>query len=286
MIELIADRAIELPPLNQFLAQRLIERSRALEILGNWRGAPPADRESLERILLRVSEMVCALPQLREMDINPVIVDAAGALVVDARIVIDNPPRGSVGYNHLAILPYPSDREQEWPLRGGGKYTVRPIRPDDAEMLQAFVRKMSPESRYFRFVSTMRELSVRLLARFTLIDYDREMALVAIERQRTPNEQGGFSETERIIAVSRYVTLPDLSSCEFSLAVADEFNGQGLGARMMLSIMDVARSKGLTKIEGLVLSNNAPMLKLMRSLDFDIQRYDEDPDFRLVVRAL
>jgi acetyltransferase len=286
MIELIADRAIELPPLNQFLAQRLIDRARSAETLGTWRGAPAADREALEQILLRVSEMVCALPQLREMDINPVIVDATGALVVDARIVIDQAPGGSDNYNHLAILPYPSDQEQEWPMRGGNCYVVRPIHPNDAEMLQDFVRRMSPESRYFRFVSTMRELSVKMLARFTLIDYDREMAVVAILRERKPNEDGGFDETERIIGVSRYVTNPDLSTCEFSLAIADEFNGQGMGSRMMLSIMDVARGKGLAQIEGLVLTNNAPMLKLMRSLGFEVRKYEEDPDFRLCVRVL
>jgi acetyltransferase len=286
MIELIADRAIELPPLNQFLAQRLIERARSAEMLGAWRGAPPADREALEQILLRVSEMVCALPQLREMDINPVIVDANGAVAVDARIVIDNAAGGSDNYNHLAILPYPSNWEQEWPMRGGGVYHVRPVRPDDAQMLQDFVRAMSPESRYFRFVSSMRELSVKMLARFTLIDYDREMALVAIHTQRTPNEEGGFSETERIIGVSRYVTNPDMNTCEFSLAVADDFAGHGIGSRMMLSIMDVARSRGLAQIEGLVLNNNVTMLKLMRALEFEIKRYDEDPDFRLCVRTL
>lgn len=285
MIELIADRAIELPPLNQFLAQRLIERARAAETLGAWRGAPPADRAALERVLLRVSEMVCALPQLRAMDINPAIVDANGALVVDARIVVDHAPPGG-DYPHLAILPYPSEREQEWPVRGGGRVLVRPVRPDDAEMLQEFVRKLSPESRYFRFVSTLRELSLRMLARFTLIDYDREMALVAISRQRVPDDNGSFAESERIIGVSRYVTNPDMNTCEFSLAIADEFNGQGLGSRMMQAIMDVARSKGLAQIEGLVLANNGPMLRLMRALDFEIRRYDEDPDFRLCVHTL
>lgn len=286
MVELIGDRAIELPPLNQYLAQRLIERARAAETLGVWRGATPAKREAIEHILLRVSEMVCALPQLREMDINPVIVDHDGALVVDARIVIDHASGTPETYPHLAILPYPSDFEQEWPMRGGGRYRVRPIHPDDAEMLQDFVRRMSPESRYFRFVSTMRELSVKMLARFTLIDYDREMALVAMQRERKAGADGVVVETERIIAVSRYVTNADSVSCEFSLAVADEFNGQGIGSRMMLSIMDFARRKGLARIEGLVLTNNDPMLKLMRSLEFEIRKYDEDPDFRLCVRTL
>ncbi len=286
MVELIGDRAIELPPLNQFLAQRLIERARAAETLGPWHGAPAADRTALEHILLRVSEMVCALPQLRAMDINPVVVDAAGALAVDARIVVDQAPGTPDSYPHLAILPYPSDFEQEWPMRGGGKYTVRAIHPDDAEMLQDFVRRMSPESRYFRFVSTMRELSLKMLARFTLIDYDREMALVAVHCERVREADGSMRDVERVIAVSRYVTNPDSESCEFSLAVSDEFNGQGIGSRMMLSIMEFARRKGLERIEGLVLTNNEPMLKLMRSLDFEIRRYADDPDFRLCVRQL
>ena len=286
MIELIADRAIELPPLNQFLAQRLIDRVRSAETLGVWRGAPAADREALEHILLRVSEMVCALPQLREMDINPVIVDATGALVVDARIVLGHAPAESGVYRHLAILPYPSDQETEWPMRDGSRYIIRPLHPHDAEMLQELVRGLSQESRYFRFVSSMRELSDRMLARFTLIDYDREMALVAIYPQRIPDPAGGFTKTERIIGVSRYVTNPDKSTCEFALVIADEFSGQGLGSRMMLAIIDVARSKGLSWIEGLVLTKNVSMLNLMRSLDFQIKPYEDDPDFRLCVRAL
>ena len=286
MIELIADRAIELPPLNQFLAQRLITRVRSAEILGPWRGAPAVDREALEQILLRVSEMVCALPQLREMDINPVIVDSTGALVVDARIVIDHAPEDHSNYQHLAILPYPSDRETEWPMRDGSLYTIRPLHPHDAEMLQALVRGLSQESRYFRFFSSIHELSDRMLARFTLIDYDREMALVAIYKERKPNPDGSFTETERIIGVSRYTTNPDKSTCEFALTIADDFKGQGLGSRLMLSIIDVARSKGLSSMEGLVLNKNAAMLKLMRSLDFQIKPYEEDADFRLCVRAL
>ncbi len=286
MIELIADRAIELPPLNQFLAHRLTDRVRCSETLGEWRGAPPADRDALERILLRVSEMVCALPQVREMDINPVILDATGALVVDARIVVGNAALESGNYPHLAILPYPSDRESEWPLRNGNHYKIRPLHPHDAQMLQALVRGLSQESRYFRFISSMRELPDRMLARFTLIDYDREMAMVAVFPERVGNPEGGFTETERIIGVSRYATNPDKSTCEFSLLIADEYNGQGLGTRLMLSIIDIARSKGLTSMEGLVLSNNSGMLKLMRSLDFVVKPYEDDPDLRLCVRSL
>ncbi len=290
MIELINDRAMELPPLNQFLAHRLIERSRVAETLGEWRGAHAINMDALEQVLLRVSEMVCELPHLREMDINPIIVDESGAVAVDARIVIDNAPQASSGlatdYHHLSILPYPARYEKTLPLRGGGEYTIRPIHPDDAHMLKKLVNELSPQSRYFRFVSSMAELPPAMLARFTLIDYDREMALVAIVKERVAGPDGEITETARLVGVSRYVTNPDQSSCEFALVVADDFNGKGLGSRLMESIMDVARDKGLAEIEGLVLANNTGMLKLMRSLGYQVKSYPDDPDFKLVTHGL
>ena len=290
MIELLNDRAMELPPLNQFLARRLIERSRVAETLGQWRGAGAVDMEILEQVLLRVSEMVCELPQLREMDINPIIVDENGAVAVDARIVIENAAQTVNGrsnnYNHLAILPYPARHEQVWPLRGGGQYIVRPIHPNDAQMLQGLVQHLSPESRYSRFVSSMPELPPSMLARFTLIDYDREMALVAVVKERGAAAGGEVVETERIVGVSQYVTNLDQSSCEFSLVVADDFSGRGLGSRLMESIMDVAREKGLAEIEGLVLAKNPDMLKLMKNLGFTVKPFAEDRDFMLVTHTL
>jgi acetyltransferase len=292
MIELINDRAMELPPLNQFLAHRLIERSRVAETLGEWRGNAAVNMDALEQVLLRVSEMVCQLPQLREMDINPFIVDEHGAVAVDARIVIDHASQSQANttspssYSHLAILPYPARYAQVWPLPGGGEYSVRPIRPDDAQMLQDLMQHLSPESRYFRFVSSITELPPTMLARFTLIDYDREMALVAVFKERVAGADGEFTETERIVGVSRYITNPDQSSCEFALVVADDFSGKGLGSRLMLSIMDVARDKGLAEMDGLVLANNPGMLKLMRSLGFSVKTFADDADFKIVSHVL
>jgi acetyltransferase len=153
-------------------------------------------------------------------------------------------------------------------------------------MLQALVRGLSSESRYFRFISSLSELSPAMLARFTLIDYDREMALVAVYKERKADAQGVITETERIIGVSRYITNPDQTSCEFSLVVADDFSGKGLGSRLMESIMEVAREKGLSEIEGLVLAKNPAMLKLMRSLGFGEKPFHEDPDFRILTHSL
>lgn len=288
MIELFHDHAMELPPLNQFLARSLIERSRVSATLGEWRGASAVDMAALERILLRVSEMVCELPQLRELDINPIIVDEDGAVAVDARIVIaqPHPDMSSRHYGHLAILPYPARYHQRWPLPDGGEFTLRPIRPDDAQMLQAFVQGLSPESRYFRFVSRSTELSPSMLARLTLIDYDREMALVAVQKVSERGDDGVLQEHEQIIGMSQYITNPDKASCEFSLLVADALSGKGLGSRLMLSIMDEARDKGLQEIDGLVLSHNHGMLSLMRRLGFAVKTFSEDPDFKLVTHAL
>ena len=298
MVELFRDRALELPPLNQFLARRLIERSRATQLLGEWRGTAAVPTELLEQVLLRVSEMVCALPQLREMDINPIIVDARGAVAVDARVVVDVTPHsghasggatsGPGGaYSHLAILPYPASQQQQWPLKGGSLATVRPIRPDDAEMLQAFVRGLSPESRYFRFASSINELPEHVLSRFTLIDYDREMALVAMVQEPPPGGAAAGEEgREKVIGVSRYITNPDGESCEFSLVVADEYKGQGLGSRLMNAIIEQARSKGLSEIMGMILTNNAPMLRLMKDLGFTLAPCADDPDFKVATKAL
>jgi len=296
MIELMNDRAMELPPLNQFLARRLIERSRVAETLGEWRGASAVDMEALEHVLLRVSEMVCELPELREMDINPIIVDESGAVSVDARIVVESSTQavagqaghGVNGYHHLAIMPYPARYRREWPLpgTGGGLYIVRPVHPNDAQMLQALVQGLSPESRWFRFVSRFHELPPSMLSRFTLIDYDREMALVAVVMERSVSPEGTVLESERIVGVSRYITNPDQTSCEFSLVVADEFSGKGIGSRLMESIIDVARDKGLSEIDGLVLANNPDMLKLVRRLGFTVKSFPEDPDFKLVTYML
>jgi len=290
MIELFRGHAMELPPLNQFLARSLIDRSQVAETLGDWRGASAVDIDALEKILLRVSEMVCELPQLRELDINPIIVDEDGAIAVDARIVIDHVhsqgESQSRNYGHLAILPYPSRYKQLWPLPNGGEFTLRPIRPDDAKMLQDFVQHLSPESRYMRFVSHSKELTPLMLARMTLIDYDREMALVAIQKSAERTTDGQLLESEKIIGMSQYITNPDRASCEFSLVVADDFGGQGLGSRLMISIMEEARDKGLQEIDGLVLSNNPGMLALMRKLGYEVKKYEEDPDFNLVTYVL
>ncbi|MCY7389430.1 MAG: bifunctional acetate--CoA ligase family protein/GNAT family N-acetyltransferase [Burkholderiales bacterium] len=277
LIEVIDDRTVALPPINLFLARRMIERARSAAVLSEWRGMPKIQIEALEYLLLRVSEMICEIPQLRELDINPVIIDEFGAAVVDARAVVRK-VTSDTPYAHLAILPYPNKLAREFATRSGVHCELRAIRPEDADALQRFVRELSEESRYFRFLSTMAELSPTMLARFTQVDYDREMAIVAV----VPEAHGH----ERIIGVARYLLNPDAVTAEFALAVADEFQGQGIGSALMKRIATIARDRGLKAVIGLVLGNNRDMLGLMQSLGFVEEVDPDDAELRRVVMQL
>jgi acetyltransferase len=152
---------------------------------------------------------------------------------------------------------------QRWHLPDGTPVTVRPIRPEDAAIEQAFVRGLSERTRYFRFMQAVHELTPQMLVRFTQIDYDREMAFIAV----VENDQGN----ERQVAVARYTTNPDQRSCEFALVVADEWQGLGIATHMMQSLMQVARNRGIRLMEGEVLADNMNMMSLMRRLDFAIR---------------
>ena len=287
-LDLIRDTTLELPPLNRFLARRMIERTRISAALGESQGTPAVDLEQLERLLVRVSEMACELPCLAYLDINPLLIDEQGAIAVDARVVLDaSCDSRQHDHAHLAILPYPSQLTRAMRSPDGRFYTIRAIRPEDADRLQAFVRGLSEESRYFRFVSTLAELTPRMLVRYTQVDYDRELALVAVigPDELTLAQEGGTPE-ERIIGVVRYLLNPDGESCEFAVAIADDWQGNQLGSTLMRAIVDAARDKGLRRIEGYVLATNARMLALMTHLGFTVQGWNEDPTMRLVTMEL
>ena len=174
-------------------------------------------------------------------------------------------------------LPYPAELVQGWTLRDGTHVAIRPIRPEDRQIEKDFVRSLSDESRYFRFFNAIRELSEAALTRFTQIDFDKEMALIAVIRENR-------RETE--IGVARYSTNPDGRSCEFAIAIADAWQRKGIGSKLMRSLMDAARSRGLETMEGLVLSGNSRMLALMNDLGFAIDATAGDPTLRHGVKNL
>lgn len=277
MIEVLADISVSLPPLNRYLASAMINKTRAAQLLGAFRNMPPAKREAVESVLLRVSEMACELPWLQEMDINPLIIDEEGAIAVDARIIINYYTSSPDRYAHMAVYPYPVHLVKKWQLPDGTDVTIRPIRPEDAEIEKEFVKHLSEESRYFRFMQTLHELTPIMVVRFTQIDYDREMALIAV------TEQEG---REIEIGVARYAINPDGESCEFALVISDEWQHRGIAQRLMTSLMDAARAKGLKIIQGEVLSNNHNMLKLMNKLGFSTIVEEDDRSLTWVSRNL
>ncbi len=277
MVEVMGDRAVVLPPLNTFLVKDLIQSTHVAKMLGTFRHMPPVDMAALESVLLRVSEMVCELPALTEMDINPLIVDEHGALAADARIVIALRQPSADRYAHMAIYPYPTNLISTWQLADGRNITIRPIRPEDAEIEQAFVRGLSEEARYFRFMFSVQELSQTMLLRFTQIDYSREMALIAVTYEQ---------DKEIELGVARFSINPEGESCEFALVIADAMQGKGLGQKLMTALMDAARAKGLKVMAGEVLKTNTNMLKLMNRLGFSVEDRLDDDNIKRVSKIL
>lgn len=272
-IEVLKDRAVALPPLNAALVDEMIRGTRVAKMLGDFRNLPAVNRAALEALLLRVSEMACELPEIEELDVNPIVADENGVVVIDARAVLRAAPPQRTPYAHLAIHPYPGDLAGTVRLADGSQVMLRPIRPEDAGIERDFIAALSPESLRLRFLSGMRTLTPAALARFTQIDYDREMALVAVQ-----DVQG----REREIGVCRYITLPDGESCEYAIVVSDAWQGRGLGRCMMARLAEVARARGLRKMTGFVLSANAPMLALCEELGFTSQADPDDAQMRLV----
>ena len=295
LVEVIADRAVGLPPLNRLLVDRMIERTRAAKSLGPFRGAPPVDRDALVDAVLRVSELVAELPWIAELDINPLIVDASGAVAIDARFVLRDAPRDERPYAHMAIHPYPSGLEREHVLRDGTPLTIRPIRPEDARLEERFVAGLSERSRYLRFMYVLKQLTPEMLSRFTQIDYDREMALIAVVGEpgasaaaeaRSPAGEAAAAEEAHDgveqVGVARYIVDADGRECEFAVVVADRWQGRGVATRLLRDLIAAARERRLERMNGVVLRENANMLALARELGFEQRVHPDDAKLALI----
>ena len=276
-VEVLRDRAVALPPLNTFLAEKMISQTHIAQLLGAFRNMPAVKMDALVQVLRRVSEMVCELPEIRALDINPLIADENGVMALDARIVVEHPAPSQDRYDHMAIHPYPNHLVSLWQLADGTNIKIRPIRPEDASIEQSFVRDLSSKSRYFRFMQGLNELTQQMLVRFTQLDYNRELALIAVL------ELAG-EETE--LGVARYVMNPDGESCEFALVVADKWQHKGLGSHLMSALIEAARQNGFKMMNGEILANNHNMLKLTENLGFSLHTSSDDPGIRVAVRRL
>lgn len=269
-------RVVSLPPLNRLLAANLIQESDLSEMLAREGRQPVIALAALENCLVSISEIACELPEVVELEINPLLADSNGVIAVDARITLQKRPAG-VAYSHTAIHPYPSHAEQHITLASCVPCTIRPVRPEDAELERAFIEGLSESSKHFRFMNTFRKLPPEMLAKMTQIDYDREMAFVAII---TNNER------EEEIGSARYAINIDGQSCEFAVSVADDWQGKGLATQLMQALIDYAGQRGLRRMQGEILADNVPMQELAKKLGFSLQLSREDKTIVLANRPL
>ena len=265
-VEVVADRAVALPPLNRPLARALVERTRVAKLLGGWRDVPAADHAALHDTLIAVSQMLAELPQICELDINPLLVDEHGVIALDARVRLAANARG--GAANFAIRPYPAELVQTLDWKGRS-ITLRPIRPEDEAQHLAFLEALDPADVRMRIFYSRRSIARSELARLTQIDYEREMAFVA-----TAPLTGGGEET---LGVARAIADPDNSEAEFGIVVRSDLKGTGLGTLLMTRLIDYQRRRGTPRMVATVLHENTGMLQLAQHLGFvpDVRQHDD-----------
>ncbi|EFK10273.1 putative acetyl coenzyme A synthetase (ADP forming), alpha domain protein [delta proteobacterium NaphS2] len=261
MTEILKDRAIALPPLNRLLARRIIESTKVYRMLAGYRNKPPARLDLLEEALIRLSQMVSDFPEIVELDINPMILQADRICAVDGRVRVA--PSQVCAPQHLVISPYPNQYELTTTTRQGLNLFLRPIKPEDAPMLLALFESLSRESIYYRFFSPLKSLSHKMLVVFTQIDYDKDMGIVAMD---------AAEPEECLLGVARLIRKPGGTDAEFAVVVRDAFHGKGIGASLMRHLLFIAQKEGLTEVWGTILFQNTQMLKLARKIGFSMER--------------
>ena len=267
--EVFRDRALGLPPLNERLARRMLESLRSWPLLQGYRGRPGANVDRLVEIMMRFSYLVADFPEIREIDINPLVVTQDDVVALDARVIID---RDLVGqpvqrYRHLAISPYPEEWVRRTKLKDGTPVLLRPIKPEDIPMWHDMVGAASAESLRFRFRSVFKGTTHEMAARYCFIDYDREMAIVA---------EIGDGEDRQLIGVGRMVADPGNGTAEYAAFVVDAWQGKGLGTLFTDYLLEIAKSWGIQRMVAETTPDNAGMLAVFRNAGFELEYKGED----------
>jgi acetyltransferase len=268
--EFFKDVAVGLPPLNQRLARMLIERTNVYNMLSRgFRKKPAVNLRLLDETLIRLSNMIVDFPEIKELDINPLVVSGDKVIALDARIIIDeNAVKNEQSeFSHLIISPYPTRYIQPWLCRDGRSVLLRPIRPEDEPLEHELIAGLSPESSRFRFFYIIKDISHDMLSRFCNIDYSREIAIIA---------EANVNGKRRNVGVGRLVIQPGTQTGEFATLVTDDFQDIGLGHKLTDILIGIAQEKGLTGMYGVILKDNAKMVGLARSLGFSIESVDAD----------
>ncbi|MCB1741497.1 MAG: bifunctional acetate--CoA ligase family protein/GNAT family N-acetyltransferase [Gammaproteobacteria bacterium] len=266
-VELVDDKALSLPPLNMHLARELVSRTRVWRLLKGYRNRPPASIDAIALTLVKISQLIVDLDEVVELDINPLLADEYGVIALDARIRLA-PASGTQG-SRLAIRPYPRELEERIELADGRVLLLRPVLPEDEPALRAGFARLTPEEVRLRFFVPMKTLGHVQAARFTQIDYDREMALVITDP--------GIAGESEIYGVVRISADSDNERAEYAVIVRGDMTGMGLGILLMRRIIDHARKRGIGEIFGDVLRENTTMLRLCEFLGFSRSLPPDDP---------
>ncbi|KAI9134669.1 bifunctional acetate--CoA ligase family protein/GNAT family N-acetyltransferase [Acaryochloris sp. CCMEE 5410] len=265
LVEVFQDRALGLPPLNSTLARRLMEQTKIYQALQGVRGHQSVNLDQLEQILIKFSHLIVEYPQIKEIDINPLLVSEHHIVALDARIILY--PQAEKQPIRTAIRPYPSQYVHQWTMGNGWPVTIRPIRPEDEPLIVQFHQNLSEESIYFRYFHLMKlqtRVSHERLTRICFVDYDCEIALVA----EYANPQ---SLDHQILGVARLSKLHGTQSAEFGMLVQDQFQGQGLGTELLKSLLQVGEVEGLEAIKADILPDNRAMQSLCKKMGFQLK---------------
>ncbi len=270
--DVFRDHAFALPPINRHLARILIEETKISKLFAESRNIPSACIELLEEILMRLSQIVTDIEHIEEIDINPLFLGDSWASAVNARVIVRRSSAPSP--LHLVISPYPNEFENKMFREGVGELLIRPIRPEDASLLLSLYESLSPRSIYMRFFTPLRSFQNSMLVRFTQIDYDREIALVAIQE---------IAGEEKMLGVARIILDVKQSYAEFAVIVSDACHGKGIGAELLSQCLTIAKGRGIECVMGLVLPENTQMLALGRKLGFKIARVPGSSEYELTI---
>ena len=279
LVEVFEDRSLALPPLNTTLARRMMEQTRIFKALKGVRGRQPVNLAALEELLVRFSQLVVEQRWIKEIDVNPLLASPERLLALDARVVLHGPQMSEELLPRSAVRPYPAQYVQDWALRSGQQVTIRPIRPEDEPLMARFHQTLSERSVYLRYFNALK-LSQRIahdrLVRICFIDYDREMALVAVHSDPATG-------TQEIIAVGRLSRLHGINEAEFAVLVGDQWQHQGLGTELLRRMLEIARQEKMGRVAGSFLEENYEMQSVSKKLGMKLVRSMEEPLVRAFV---
>jgi len=266
-VDVFRDTNIGLPPLNMSLAQKLIDGTKISALLKGHRGIAAVDVAAIQFLLYKFAYLIMDFPEIGEMDINPFMVDEQGGIVLDAKVILDEKVIGKAvkPFSHMVVCPYPREYETTVQMNNGQSVVLRPIRPEDEPMEAEMFTTFSEQTKQFRFFGPIKETSHEMLIRYTQIDYDREMAIIA-----ELNDEG----RKRMLGVVRLIADPYNESAEYAIVIGDPWQGQGLGTLMTGYILEIARKRGIKKVFAYVLEDNTNMLRLFKKFKFSAKRED------------